>query len=610
MCGIIGMAASANTNVIPFLMEGLKRLEYRGYDSSGIAALAPNGTLLRRRSEGKLLCLEQRIEHSPIQGNTGIGHTRWATHGRPTRNNAHPHGTRAVAVVHNGIIENFHELRAHLISGGRTLTSDTDTEVIPHLITQFLEQGLTPDDAVLKTLELLSGTFALAILFSGKEQFIIAARRGLPLAIGHGNGEMFIGSDAIALAPLTSRISYLKDGDVAKICNTGVIVRDSNNILVTREICKSEHSDNVSEKDGYADYTLKEIYEQPVVLKNAFLKYTQSPTNSIVLPKTPFKLANIKQITISACGTSYYAGMIGKYWLEKFAKLPVSLDIASEFRYRDTPLSKGGLSLFISQSGETADTLAALQFAKTHKQHIMSIVNVQESTIARASDIAFSTFSGAEISVASTKAFTSQLLVLACLSLEFAKINKTMKTEEIQRSAAELANLPALIVDVLDNEAAITSLAQQIMHAQTILYMGRGTCYPVALEGALKMKELTYIHAEGIAAGELKHGSIALIDEQTPVIALAPSDALFEKTCSNIQEISARGGKVIVFCSAEGAKKMTTIAWKIIILPETDALLIPFLYTVPLQLLAYHVAVARGNNVDQPRNLAKSVTVE
>lgn len=610
MCGIIGIAASANTNVIPFLMEGLKRLEYRGYDSSGIAALAPNGTLLRRRSEGKLLCLEQRIEHSPIQGNTGIGHTRWATHGRPTRNNAHPHGTRAVAVVHNGIIENFHELRAQLISGGRTLTSDTDTEVIPHLITQFLEQGLTPDDAVLKTLELLSGTFALAILFSGKEQFIIAARRGSPLAIGHGNGEMFIGSDAIALAPLTSRISYLKDGDVAKICNTGVIVRDSNNILVTREICKSEHSDNVSEKDGYADYTLKEIYEQPVVLKNAFLKYTQSPTNSIVLPKTPFKLANIKQITISACGTSYYAGMIGKYWLEKFAKLPVSLDIASEFRYRDTPLSKGGLSLFISQSGETADTLAALQFAKTHKQHIMSIVNVQESTIARASDIAFSTFSGAEIGVASTKAFTSQLLVLACLSLEFAKINKTMKTEEIQRSAAELANLPALIVHVLDNEAAITSLAQQIMHAQTILYMGRGTCYPVALEGALKMKELTYIHAEGIAAGELKHGSIALIDEQTPVIALAPSDALFEKTCSNIQEISARGGKVIVFCSAEGAKKMTAIAWKIIILPETDALLIPFLYTVPLQLLAYHVAVARGNNVDQPRNLAKSVTVE
>lgn len=610
MCGIIGVVAPTPTNVTPLLIDGLKRLEYRGYDSAGIATLSAKGILLRRRSKGKLSYLETEVRNHPIEGNTGIGHTRWATHGRPTKNNAHPHATLKVAVVHNGIIENFQELRTRVKSEGRILTSDTDTEVIPHLITQFMEKGMQPEEAVRQTLKLLSGTFALAILFAGEKQFLIAARRGSPLAIGHGDGKMYIGSDAIALAPFTSRISYLEDGDMAQVRDTGVKVWDGGNHAVTREVRDSEYSGTLLGKDGYPHYILKEINEQPAVLGTAIKKYINPTTASICLPNIPFELSDISHVTLVGCGTSYYAGMIGKYWLEKFAHLSVALDIASEFRYRNTPLSKGGLALFISQSGETADTLAALSFAKEREQHILSIVNVGESTMARMSDVALPTLAGAEIGVASTKAFTSQLMVLACLTLQFAKARNTLDEKEQAEIITALTQLPALVMNVLAYEEMIRILARRVEKAASILYIGRGTSYPVAMEGALKMKELTYIHAEGMAAGELKHGPIALIDENVPVIALAPSDELFEKTCSNIQEVVARGGKVILFCGREGAKTLADIAWKTVILPESHPLLTPFIYTIPLQLLAYHVALAKGNDVDQPRNLAKSVTVE
>jgi len=610
MCGIIGVIGPVSMNVSPLLIEGLKRLEYRGYDSAGIATLSARGDLLCRRSEGKLSTLEREIHNSPIEGHTGIGHTRWATHGRPTRNNAHPHTTSKVAVVHNGIIENFRELRARLEADGRLLTSDTDTEVIPHLITQFLDEGMGPESAVAKTLRLLQGTFALAILFAGREQFLIAARRGSPLAIGHGNKGMYVGSDAVALAPFTSRISYLEDGDMAQIRSTGVTIWDENSQQVTRTVRKSEYSGALLGKDGYRHYMLKEINEQPSVLATSLNKYVDTSQNTFRLPKFPFNPMTIPHITLVACGTSHYAGMIGKYWLEKYAHVPVSLDIASEFRYRDSPLSKKGLSLFISQSGETADTLAALRFAREHSQHIMSIVNVNESTMALASDTVLLTMAGAEIGVASTKAFTTQLIVLACLMLEFAKARNIMDDSERGEIIAALMQLPALAMNALAYEETMRKLARDIMNASDVLYIGRGTSYPVALEGALKLKELTYIHAEGIAAGELKHGPIALIDDQVPVIALAPPDNLFEKTCSNIQEVSARGGKVIALCGKEGAKTLSDIAWKTVVMPESHPLLAPFIYAIPLQLLAYHVAIAKGNDVDQPRNLAKSVTVE
>jgi glucosamine--fructose-6-phosphate aminotransferase (isomerizing) len=610
MCGIIGVVAPNPTNVVPFLMDGLKRLEYRGYDSAGIATLSAEGDLLCRRSEGKLRLLEENIKKSPIKGDTGIGHTRWATHGKPTTNNAHPHSTSKVAVVHNGIIENFRELRIRLETAGRVLTSDTDTEVIPHLITQFLEEGMEPEEAVREATRLLSGTFALGIIFAGREQLILAARRGSPLAIGHGNGEMYIGSDAIALAPFTSRISYLEDGDIAQVRDTGVMVWDDDNKLVKRTVHKSEHSGAVLGKNGYRHFMLKEINEQPAVLGAALRKYIDTTSGAIHLPAMPFDLRSISQITLVGCGTSHYAGMIGKYWIEKYTHIPVTIDIASEFRYRNAPLAQGELALFISQSGETADTLAALNFCRDAKQNIMSIVNVSESTMAIASDVMLPTLAGAEIGVASTKAFTTQLMVLACLTLELTKLKNTLNAKERNDVITALTQLPALVMNALAYEEVIRELARTIMHAKNILYIGRGTSYAVALEGALKLKELTYIHAEGVAAGELKHGPIALIDENMPVIALAPSDSLFEKTCSNIQEVTARGGKVIVFCGAEGAKSLKDIVWQTIILPETHPLLTPFIYTIPLQLLAYHVAIANGNDVDQPRNLAKSVTVE
>jgi len=608
MCGIIG--AIATKDVSPILLEGLKRLEYRGYDSAGIATLSSGGGLLCRRSEGKLNMLEQEVRRNPIEGTIGIGHTRWATHGRPTKNNAHPHYTDKVAVVHNGIIENFQELRNNLKAKGHVLTSNTDTEVIPHLITDYLEQGASPEEAVANTIKLLSGTFALAILFAGKERFLIAARRGSPLAIGHGEGQMYVGSDALALAPFTSSITDLEDGDLAMISESGATIRDGQNHHITRHIRHSAYPSATLGKAHYRHYMLKEIHEQPEVLMDTLMNYIDPKSKTILLPEFPFALADIKQATIVACGTSHYAGMIGKYWLEKYAKVPVTLDIASEFRYRDSPMKKGGLSLFISQSGETADTLAALRFAKDHNQHIVSLVNVAESTMALASDTVLPTLAGVEIGVASTKAFTTQLLVLACLTLAFAKARKTLSVKEQDEAVEALIQLPGLITSLFQHEDTIKKLVHQIRDAHDVLYMGRGTSYPVALEGALKLKELTYIHAEGIAAGELKHGPIALVDEKVPVIAIAPSDALFEKTCSNIQEVSARGGRIIAFCDVKGAETLKEIATHTIVLPESHPLTAPLVYTIPLQLLAYHVAVAKGNDVDQPRNLAKSVTVE
>ena len=610
MCGIIGIAAASGANVSPLLMEGLKRLEYRGYDSAGIATLSGDGALSCRRSEGKLARLEQKMYNSPIQGDTGIGHTRWATHGRATSRNAHPHSTEKVSVVHNGIIENFQELRARLKADGRVFLSDTDTEVIPHLITQFLEEKYEPVDAVRQTLRYLCGTFALAVLFAGHEKFIVVARRGSPLAIGYGEQAMFVGSDAIAISPFTSSISYLEDGDVAQIRSTGVDIWDSGNKHVTRHITKSQYSEASTAKNGHRHFTLKEINEQPEVLAGVLRKYTNSTSDAVLLPVIPLKLEALSHITLVACGTSYYAGMVGKYWLEKFARLSVTLDVASEFRHRDSPLQRDGLSIFISQSGETADTLAALHFARECGQHILGIVNVNESSMARASDVVLPTFAGAEIGVASTKAFTSQLMALACFTLQCAKVRKTLDADEIAGLLAGLNRLPDMVREVIVSDRNLIHLAKQISTARSILFIGRGTCYPVALEGALKMKELSYIHSEGLAAGELKHGSIALIDEDVPVIALAPSDILFEKTCSNIQEVSARGGKVIAFCSREGARKLAGIASETVVLPDVTPLLVPFVFTIPLQLLAYHVALARGNDVDQPRNLAKSVTVE
>jgi glucosamine--fructose-6-phosphate aminotransferase (isomerizing) len=610
MCGIIGVVTGVNTNVSPILLEGLKRLEYRGYDSAGIATLSDEGELECRRSKGKLLHLQKEIEQNPISGTIGIGHTRWATHGKPTTNNAHPHSTSKVAVVHNGIIENFRELRARLEAWGKRMSSDTDSEVIPHLVTKHLEDGMEPSEAVAATVAMLSGTFALAILFAGKEQFLMAAKRGSPLAIGYGDGRMYVGSDAIALSPFTSRIAYLKDGDIAYVGKKEVRIWDDNNNQVTRPIQLSVQSRNMMGKGGHRHYMMKEIHEQPEVINAALKQYFNPVTKAVQLPNIPFNLADVTEVTIVACGTSYYSGMICKYWLEKFTGLPVTVDIASEFRYRSAPLKKGGLAIFISQSGETADTLAALHFAKENHQHIMSIVNVAESTMALASDVALPIMAGAEIGVASTKAFTAQLMVLASITLAFTDARGTLPEDERVQIIDALEQLPALVMNILGHDKSISILAQEIINSKNVLFIGRGTSFPVAMEGALKLKELTYIHAEGIAAGELKHGPLALVDELLPVIAIAPSDELFEKTCSNIHEVSARGGKVIVFCDSKGAAVMNDIALFTIILPECHQLLTPILYTIPLQLLAYHVAVAKGNDVDQPRNLAKSVTVE
>ncbi len=607
MCGIIGILGKSP--VAPLLVDGLKRLEYRGYDSAGIATLV-NGGIERRRAEGKIVNLEARLAAAPTEGTIGIGHTRWATHGVPNERNAHPHATAKVAVVHNGIIENFKELREELTACGHVFESDTDTEAVVHLITHHLDLGQAPEDAVLNALKRLEGAFALGIIFAGRHDMMIAARQGSPLAIGFGDGEMFLGSDALALAPLTQKICYLADGDWAVITPDGVTIRDQENRLVNREVRQTALSGALIGKGEHRHFMLKEIYEQPQVIGDTLNTMFNPADRTITLPELPFDLAAIDKVTIIACGTSYYAGMVAKYWIERVARVPVELDVASEFRYRTPPMAKGGLSIFISQSGETADTLAALRYAKSQGQHCLALVNVPESTISREASATFQTLAGPEIGVASTKAFTTQLVVLACLSIALARAQGAIDAKTEAALSQALAEVPARAADVLAHDEALKLIAQDVAEARDVLYLGRGTGYPIALEGALKLKEISYIHAEGYAAGEMKHGPIALIDESVPVIVIAPSDDLYEKTASNVQEVVARGGKVIFLSDARGLAKMATKAIATVALPEVNSFVAPILYAIPVQLLAYHVACAKGTDVDQPRNLAKSVTVE
>jgi glutamine---fructose-6-phosphate transaminase (isomerizing) len=607
MCGIIGIVSS-NPVALP-LVEGLKRLEYRGYDSAGIATVTAGG-LDCRRAKGKLTALEAELAAHPLAGIIGIGHTRWATHGAPTVTNAHPHKTDKVAVVHNGIIENFKELRTELEKEGVVFASQTDTEVVPHLLTLYLAQGHTPQEAVKLLIARLEGAFALGIIFADYDNLLIAVKQGSPLAIGYGDGEMYLGSDAFALAPLTNKLSYLEEGDWAELTAGSVVIYDKNNMPVTREIRVNTLSSAAIGKGNYQHYMMKEIMEQPTVIGEALYAYYNPVTEEISLPELPFDMKSVPKVTIIACGTSYYAGLVAKYWLESIAEIPVEIDIASEFRYRDVRLPEDGLVLCISQSGETADTLAALHYARTKKQHIMSIVNVAESSMALASDAFLVTHAGPEIGVASTKAFTTQLVTLACLVLHMAALRNVISVEQSKKYLQSLIEVPGRVAHIVADDSHIRKLAREVANAKDVLYIGRGTSYAVAMEGALKLKELSYLHAEGLAAGELKHGSIALIDESVPVIVIAPSDRLFEKTASNVQEIAARGAKVIAISDKKGAEKLASVTSSVIELPEVDGFAAPILYVVPVQLLAYHVASYKGTDIDQPRNLAKSVTVE
>ena len=607
MCGIIGIIGK--DPVAGPLLDALKRLEYRGYDSAGIATLI-NGGIERRRAEGKLENLVSRIQSEPIAGTTGIGHTRWATHGVPNEKNAHPHATKSVAVVHNGIIENFQVLRDELPAVGPVLASDTDTEVVVHLITLGLERGDTPAEATKAALARLEGAFALGIVFAGEDDLMIAARQGSPLAIGIGDGEMYLGSDAIALAPLTSRIMYLEDGDWAVINAESVTVYGEDGRKAAREVRETELSGDIIGKGGYEHFMLKEIYEQPQVIGDTLHSFVNPAQRSITLPDFSFDPAEATKFTLIACGTSYYACLVAKYWLETLARVPVEADIASEFRYRGAAMPEGGLAVFVSQSGETADTLAALRYAKDQGQKILSVVNVPESTIARESDAVLHTNAGPEVGVASTKAFTTQLTVLGCLAIRVAKARGAIDAETEARLVGALTEVPARAAEVLNHDERLRELAEEIAKARDVLYLGRGTSYPIALEGALKLKEISYIHAEGYAAGEMKHGPIALIDDGVPVIVIAPTDDLFEKTASNIAEIMARNGRVIFFSDTRGEKRLAGQTAVTIALPEVDPFVTPILYAIPVQLLAYHTAVIKGTDVDQPRNLAKSVTVE
>jgi glucosamine--fructose-6-phosphate aminotransferase (isomerizing) len=608
MCGIVGILGVSP--VAGHLVEALRRLEYRGYDSAGIATL-DHGVLARRRAEGKLQALADRLVKEPLGGNIGIGHTRWATHGRPTESNAHPHATDRVAVVHNGIIENFRELRERLIASGAKFRSETDTEVVAHLVTEELNKGKKPVEAVAAALKELRGAFALAFLFAGEDNLMIGARRGSPLAIGYGKGEMFLGSDAIALAPFTSSISYLEEGDWAVLTRKGVDIYDANDKRVERAVIKSTATAHMVDKGNHKHFMGKEIHEQPEVVGHTLAHYIDMVTEKVALPEDlPFDWKKIKRLSISACGTAFYAGLVAKYWFERFAKLPVEIDIASEFRYRGAPLEPGDLAIFISQSGETADTLATLRYAREMKQHILSVVNVPTSSIARESDIVMPTLAGPEIGVASTKAFTCQLAVLACIALAAGVARGELSAEDEKKLVRALIEVPRLMAEALKLEPQIEKLSHDLAKAQDVLYLGRGTSFPIAMEGALKLKEISYIHAEGYAAGELKHGPIALIDEKMPVIVIAPHDRVFEKTVSNMQEVAARGGKIILVTDSKGATEATIESLETIILPDMASTVTPLVYSIVVQLIAYHTAAAIGTDVDQPRNLAKSVTVE
>jgi len=608
MCGIVGILGRGP--VADQIVDSLKRLEYRGYDSAGVATLEGDH-LERRRAEGKLKNLEARLYAEPLAGHAGIGHTRWATHGKPNEANAHPHATDNVAVVHNGIIENFRELRQMLEKQGAKFSSETDTETVAHLVNSYLLKGASPQDAVKASLPQLRGAFALAFLFRGHGDLMIGARKGSPLAIGHGDGEMYLGSDAIALAPFTDTISYLEDGDWVVLTREVGVIYDEHGAVVNRDVLKSGASSFLVDKANYRHFMAKEIHEQPEVVGHTLARYVDMATERVSLPlQLPFDFKDIQRISIVACGTASYAGYVAKYWFERLSRVPVETDVASEFRYREAPLRKGDLAIFISQSGETADTLAALRYAKEQGVHTLSVVNVPTSTIARESETMLPTLAGPEIGVASTKAFTCQLMVLAALAVAAGKARGELSDADEAKLVHGLVEIPRLMAAALTIEPQIEKLARDIAKSKDVLYLGRGTSFPLALEGALKLKEISYIHAEGYAAGELKHGPIALIDENMPVVVIAPFDRVFEKTVSNMQEVAARGGNIILMTDAKGAAEATIESLVTIVLPDMAATFTPMVYAIPVQLLAYHTAVIMGTDVDQPRNLAKSVTVE
>ena len=607
MCGIIGI--NAKRPVVPLLLDGLKRLEYRGYDSAGVATLV-NGRIERRRAEGKLANLDRLLGREPVAGTIGIGHTRWATHGCPSEVNAHPHANDRVALVHNGIIENFQDLRDDLAARGHEFETETDTEVIVHLLSEHLDQQMSPQEAVAEALVRLEGAFALAIIFAGRHDLIIGARCGNPLAVGYGDGEMYLGSDALALAPLTDRICYLEEGDWVELTKDDAIVRDATGAVVERKIWRTAVSGALIGKGQYRHFMQKEIFEQPAAIGDTLHAFVNPLRRRVEIEDLPFDLSGISRLTICACGTAYLAGMVAKYWFEQIARQPVEIDIASEFRYREAPLPDGGVSLFISQSGETIDTLAALRYARAQGQNILSVVNVPESSVARESDAVLPTLAGPEIGVASSKTFTTALTVLACLTLATARARGVIEAAAEAALSAALTEVPARAAEILAHDDSIREIAGFLAEARDVLYLGRGNIYPIALEGALKLKELSYIHAEGYAAGEMKHGPIALIDDTVPVIVCAPSGPLFDKTASNIAEVAARGGLVVLISDAAGIEKIGDRALHSIELPEVHPFVAPILYALPVQLLAYHTAVLKGTDVDQPRNLAKSVTVE
>jgi glutamine---fructose-6-phosphate transaminase (isomerizing) len=605
MCGIIGIIGKVP--VVPLLLQGLERLEYRGYDSAGIATLI-GGRIDRRRAEGKLDNLQSLLRRNPLAGTIGIGHTRWATHGRPNERNAHPHATERVAVVHNGIIENFDELRAELSDLGHTFETETDTEVVAHLLSHLLAEGKSPEEAMSQAMHRLRGAFALAVIFADRPDLMIGARRGSPLAIGYGDGAMYLGSDALALASFTRHISYLEEDDWAVISADGVTVYNADK-RVSRPMIKTALTASLAGKGNHPHFMLKEICEQPAVIGDTLRAFVNPLKRRIELPPLPFDFATVPRLTVVACGTASLAGMVSKYWFEQLARLPVDFDIASEFRYRGAPMAEGGVTIVISQSGETIDTLAALRYAKDMGQKILSIVNVPESAIARESDVVLPTLAGPEMSVASTKAFTTQLTVLACLAIAAARARRTIDTAREAELSTALTEIPARAAEILNHNGRLRDIAHDLAKARDVLFLGRGTSYPIALEGALKLKEISYIHAEGYAAGEMKHGPIALIADDVPVIIIAPSDQVFEKTASNLQEAAARGGRILVLSDEAGLKRLN-VTTNSIVLPTVNPFVAPILYAIPVQLLAYHAAVAKGTDVDQPRNLAKSVTVE
>lgn len=608
MCGIIGILGEKQA--APLLVEGLRRLEYRGYDSSGIATLDKNG-ITRLRAEGKLVNLDKKLKTSPLAGTVGIGHTRWATHGLPNEKNAHPHASEHVAVVHNGIIENYAELKEELEQSQARFETDTDTEVIVHLVTHYMKQGMQPQEAANTAFGRLKGAFAVVMIFAGEHDLMIGTRQGTPLAVGYGDGEMFVASDSYALAPLTKKICFLEDGDRVKVTRAGATVYVNDNEIVKREIRITAQSGASTGKGEYPHFMLKEIYEQPAVIGDTLNSFINPATGRVNIPDDILAaIVAAPRVTLVACGTAFYACMVAKYWFERVARIPCEIDVASEFRYREAPLPENGLAIFVSQSGETLDTLEALRYCKRQKQKILSIVNTIESTIERESDMVLHTLAGPEIGVASTKAFSTQITTLACMAFAAAREKKAIDVATLKEIGEELRRVPTIAAEILQHDKDIENIAKKIVDARDMLYLGRGGMYPLALEGALKMKEISYIHAEGYAAGEMKHGPIALIDANVPVVALAPSDALFEKTASNIQETIARGGKVLLISDEKGTKALKSQASWTITLGDIHPFIAPILYAIPIQLLAYHVAVAKGTDVDQPRNLAKSVTVE